>query len=202
MVANKWDIITDKTGVEGGYVNNSDDLGGETIWGITRTTANEWQQLWSKHHWDGKDMRLMPKALAYEIYDLGWWKKMYLDEIFAIDAFLADKLFDFGINAGRLNCIKSLQRVLNVSNRKGKDYPDLVVDGGMGPKSLNAIKTFISLNGKSGRDELMMMMISMQNYHYLDISEKREANESFTNGWRKRVYRDFVIYAKALVGVS
>lgn len=200
MALDKWGIIKDKTGVEGGYVNHSDDLGGETIWGITRATADEWRQLWQKHGWDGRDMRQMPKSLAYEIYDLGWWQRMNLDVIWDINPYLAERIFDFGINAGRINAGRSLQRVLNVSNRRAKDYADLPTTGNIGPMTIDALRAFLARNPNSGCDELTMMMFSMQNYHYVDISEKREANESFTNGWRKRVYRDFIYYAKSFIG--
>lgn len=198
MAMTKWEIIKDKTAVEAGYVNHSDDLGGETIWGITRMTANEWSSLWSKHGWDGKDMRLMPKSLAYEIYDVAWWRRMSLDTIWEINPYLAERIFDFGINAGRANAGRSLQRILNVSNRMAKDYPDLVVDGSIGPGTLRALDAFIKRNPSEACDQLTMMMFSMQNYHYVDISEKRERNESFTNGWRNRTWRDFKIYAKSL----
>lgn len=199
MAMNKWEIIKDKTGVEGGWVKHNDDLGGETIWGITRTTADEWSSLWAKHGWDGKDMRQMPKSLAYEIYDVAWWRRMSLDAIWEINPYLAERIFDFGINAGRANAVRALQRILNVSNRGGTDYPDIAVDGGLGPTTLATLNAFLKRNPNEGCDQLTMMMFSMQNYHYVDISEKRHANESFTNGWRNRVYRDFVYYAKSFL---
>lgn len=195
----KWAIIKDKTSVEAGYVDHRDDLGGETNHGITRATANEWSSLWAEYGWDGVDMRELPIELAYRIYDDGWWKRMKLDEIWKLSPFLAERIFDFGINAGRANAVVSLQRVLNVSNRKERDYDDLTVDGGMGNKTLNALSMFLERNASNGVEEMTMMMFSMQNYHYVKISEDREANESFTNGWRKRVFRDFVNYAKSFI---
>lgn len=194
-------IIIDKTGVEGGYVNDPDDLGKETNFGVTKTTAEdlEFRDLWVKHNWNG-DMRTMPKALAFDIYVRGWWDKMQLDTILSINPTLADRVFDFAINAGRENCGKSLKRVLNVLNRAQQDYEDLPVDTGtVGAKTMAALKAYVAKNGADASDKLTMMMFSMQNYHYVAISEAREKNEKFTNGWVNRVWRDFKLYAKKLI---
>lgn len=191
----KRHIIKDKTAVEAGYVDHPSDLGRATNHGITFATSREWQSLWPKYNWNG-DMRTLPIELAYEIYDLGWWQRMRLDHILAAYPMLADRMFDFGINAGRGNCCRSFQRVLNVLNRRGRDYDDLVVDGDIGPATLRAFNAFLHRAGTEGAARLTMMMFSMQNYHYVDISEKREANEDFTNGWINRTWRDLKIYAR------
>ncbi len=192
-------IIADKTAVEAGWVDDPRDLGGETNHGITKKTANEpeYRALWIKHGWDG-DMKTLPKQLAYDIYIQGWWNRMSLDSILQIYPMLADRVFDFAINAGRENCGKSLQRVLNVLNRQQKDFADLVVDGGVGQKTIQALRTYIERNGVEGAGKITMMLYSMQCYHYVAISEAREKNEAFTNGWVNRVWRDFKIYAKSL----
>lgn len=191
-------IIADKTAVEAGYVNHNDDLGGETNHGITRATADEHRSLWAKHNWDG-DMRTLPIALAYEIYQVAWWNRMQLDAILGIYPMLADRIFDFGINAGRGNAGRSLQRLLNVSNRQGRDYPDLVVDGAIGPRTVEALRQYATRNGDEAMGRLTMLMYSMQNYHYVDICEKRERNESFMNGWAARTWRDLKFYAAWMV---
>lgn len=193
----KWDIIKDKTGVEAGYVNHPDDKGGPTNFGITQTTAREYKHLWSKYSWDG-NMRTLPLNLALEIYDLGWWKAMKLDEVFSLSPDLAERMFDFGINAGRANAGKALQRVLNVLNKKGTLYKDISVDGSIGPGTISALTACIK-SSKETVLNLELAMFGMQTYHYIDISEKREDNESFTNGWLNRVRRDAKIYWTKLI---
>jgi lysozyme family protein len=192
-------IIADKTAVEAGYVNDPNDLGGETNCGITKETAYDpaYRDLWDHFGWDG-NMKTLPKELAYAIYTRGWWNKMLLDDVLEFYPMLADRLFDFAINAGRVNCGKAFQRVLNALNRQQKDYPDLVVDGGVGNVTIQAFKAYVTKNGAEGAAKLTMMMFSMQNYHYVAISEAREKNETFTNGWVNRVWRDFKIYADSL----
>lgn len=191
-------IIKDKTAVEAGWVNHNDDLGGETNHGITRATADEHKSLWVKHNWNG-DMRTLPIALAYEIYQVAWWDRMQLNSILTIYPMLADRLFDFAINAGRANAGRSLQRLLNVLNRKESDYKDLVVDGGVGPRTIEALRTYAARNGDEALGRITMLLYSMQNYHYVDICEKRARNESFMNGWAARTWRDLRHYANWIV---
>lgn len=201
MFQDKWAVIRDKTAVESGYVNNPKDLGRETIYGITKTTAEEWKSLWGKYNWNG-DMKTMPKQMAFEIYDLGWWAKMRLDEVWELSIPLAERMFDFGINAGRANAIRSLQEILNVLNKEGTLWPDIAMDGGIGQKTIDALKAYVNANRRDPEaiEKLTMMMFSAQNYHYVQISLKRAANEEFTNGWMNRTWRDFKHYANWLIG--
>lgn len=201
MFQDKWAVIRDKTAVEAGYVNNKKDLGGETIYGITKITAEEYRHLWSKYNWDG-NMRTMPKQLAFEIYDVGWWSRLRLDDVWELSIPLAERIFDFGINAGRANAGRSLQEILNVLNKEGTLWPDIAMDGGIGQKTIDALKAYVNANRRDPEaiEKLTMMMFSAQNYHYVQISLKRAANEEFTNGWMNRTWRDFKHYANWLIG--
>lgn len=199
MFKDKWGIIKDKTAVEAGFVDNPDDKGGATNFGITHITAKEWQSLWAKYNWNG-DMRTMPKDLAYEIYDKGWWQKLSLDPIFAVSPPLAERIFDFGINAGRGNAGRCLQMLLNVLNKQQTLWPDLAIDGAVGPGTIKAFDAFMRHHAKDPHavHKLTMMMFSAQNWHYVLISLERERNETFTNGWMNRTYRDFYHFAEWL----
>jgi len=185
-------IIKAKVNIEAGYVKDPDDLGGETIWGVTKATALE-------YGYKG-NMKDMPQSTAYDIYTKLWWNKLLLDDIVAINPLLADRMFDYAINAGRANCVESLQRLLNVLNNQETHYPDIVVDKGMGPKTRDTIKALFAKRGAEGMNYLMMALTGMQTYHYVDISEKRKANEKFTYGWMGRIWGEMSTYAKALFG--
>lgn len=191
-------IITNRVNVEAGYVNNPNDLGGETNHGITKATALEWKSLWAKYNWNG-DMKTMPYALAYDIYVQGWWNKMLLDQVSAVHPVLADRLFDWGINSGRQKGVLALQRILNVCNRNGKDYADIVADGAMGPGTMTALKAFMGVRGKAGLRYLITTHSGMQASYYVDISEQRAANETFTNGWLSRGYFNDSMYAALIM---
>ena len=180
-------IIKAKTAIEAGYSNNKNDLGGETNHGIIVATARE-------YGYTGP-MKDLTVEQAYAIYDKGWWQRMLLDQVLEISPLLADRMFDFGINSGRANAVKTLQRLLNVLNRQEKLYPDIGVDGGMGPGTIGALKKYVAARGKKGVDILNFAMVSHQVAYYTDISEKRKQNEEFTFGWYDRVFQEMPSYA-------
>ncbi len=191
-------IIRHRVNVESGYVNNSNDLGGETNHGITKATSLEWKSLWGKYNWNG-DMKTLPVELAMEMYVKGWWEPLRLDDVHAIHPVLCDRLFDWGINAGRKRGVFALQDLLNVCNRQEKDYADIGVDGLMGPGTLGALKAFMGKRGKAGLRYLITTHTGMQNSYYVDISKSRKANEEFTNGWLQRGYDNEALYAQLIV---
>ncbi|AFH21375.1 endolysin [Cronobacter phage CR3] len=182
----KEGIIRAKVNIEAGYVNNKNDLGGETNHGITIATAREFGYKGA--------MKDLTVAQALDIYDRGWWQRMWLDDILAISPAIADRLFDFGINSGRANAVKTLQRMLNVLNRQGKLYGDIATDGGMGKNTLAALKAFQKARGDKGIKVLAFALTCHQVSYYTDISEKRQANEEFTYGWYDRVFREMPEY--------
>lgn len=181
------EIIARSIKVEAGYVNNPNDKGGETNHGITAATAAEFKaDLVRLFSWDGT-MKNLTTDMAWWIYKTGWWDRLYLDEIFKIHPFLADRLFDFGINAGRTAAVTGLQRILNVMNRGQQDYADIIQDGAMGKGTLAALNSYIAKRGKVGILNLLQLLIDRQGWYYVEISEKRELNEEFMTGWVTRV---------------
>lgn len=192
-------IITDKTRIEGGYVNNPDDRGGKTNHGITESLARRYEdKLVSIFNWNGK-MRDLTKQMAYWIYKTHFWDFMKLDTVHHFHPLLADKMFDFGINAGRRTSVKVLQRYLTLNNNKGNLYPDLVIDGYVGAKTFHALERYLTVRqGVRGIWNLLHGFIAMQSAHYFDISESRERNETFTYGWVTRAADDAVEYVHVL----
>jgi lysozyme family protein len=76
-----------------------------------------------------------------------------------------------------------LQRALTALNRNGKDYPDLVPDGRIGPATLGRARRLPRLRGKGGETVLMRALEALQGERYLRLAEKRPANEAFLYGW-------------------
>lgn len=102
---------------EGGYVNDPEDPGGETNWGITVKVARD-----SGFH---ADMETMNKNEAILIYRRAYWNRMRCDEMpFAV----AFQVFDAGVNHGIHRSIQWLQRECGAT-----------VDGVIGPQTLERI---------------------------------------------------------------
>lgn len=196
----KVNIIKDKTGVEGGYVNHKADRGGETNHGITRALADDYKEkLVALFRWDGTMMNLS-EEMAFWLYDTHFWKRMKGDELLAIHPLIADKCFDVCINSGVTQGIKNLQLVLNLNNNSQKLYSDVGVDGLIGRATLQALASYVRLRGSEGIERLIVMLLAEQGGFYSRITQNREANEAFYYGWAGRVARDMKIYSKILWG--
>lgn len=172
------ELSKDIIGKEGAYVNNKDDLGGETIWGIIEATAR-------KNGYTGP-MRDMPRSTALAIYKSEYYIKPGFDRVAAISPRIAAELFDTGVNMGQSTGIRWLQRGLNALNQKGVAYPDINVDGIIGRQgtaTLNALRAFLRIRGGTGVEVMMKVLNGLQVARYIEIMEAREANETFGFGW-------------------
>lgn len=194
----KLNIITTWCGIEGKYVNNKLDRGGETNFGITHITAAEHKaELVKRFGWDGT-MRNLTFDMAYWIYDTAWWQRMRCDEIHAIHPFLADRVFDLAINGGRGLGVKTMQRILNACNRQGKDYSDITADGGVGRLTLDALRSYVAKRGQSGIETFVQYQLSLQGAHYITLAEKDVTQEEFVNGWGARITEINRLYQRVL----
>ena len=139
---------------EGGYVNDPKDPGGETNFGIAK-----------RSHPD-VDIKNLTKDGAKEIYYQEYWMKNRVPQ-------LPDDLkhiyFDMCVNQGRGRAVKILQQT---ANAKGAG---LKVDGGLGPKTIGALKGV----------ELQRVRAYRIKY-YADLVTRKPDLERFYYGWFKR----------------
>ena len=161
---------------EGGYVANSADRGGATCFGITEAVARA-------NGYQGA-MRALPRDEAAAIYRRLYWLCPRFDEVATRSAKVAAELFDTGANMGPAVAVTFLQRALTALNRNGNDYPDLVPDGRIGPRTLAALDSFLELRGRSGGETVLLRALeALQGERYLRLAERRPANEAFLYGW-------------------
>lgn len=174
----KKKIIDGIIAVEGDYVNDPNDSGGETKFGITKAVAiaNGYED----------DMRQLPRELAFEIYSKKYWDSLRLDEIVEIAPTVAEELADTGVNMGVDRAGKFLQRCLNTLNNSGQD---LIVDGKPGDKTITALKGFLHIRGLEGECVLFNMLNCLQGEFYISLVEKNPKNKNFIYGWFKNRVR-------------
>lgn len=178
---NKDEIFNAILEKEGGYVNHPDDKGGPTNWGITQVTARA-------HGYDG-DMQKLTRQQALDILNADYWIAPRFDHVAEISTAIAEKLCDAGVNMGPVLPGKWLQRWLNAFNHRGVLYPDLITDGVIGPRTLNALSHYVIRRGSEGELVLLRALNCSQGQYYLELAEKSEANKSFIYGWlRARTY--------------
>ncbi len=166
------DAVIDR---EGGYSDHPADRGGPTRWGITQATAR-------MHGYDG-DMRQLPRTTAVAIYRRLYWQRPGFDRVAERAPTLAAEMFDTGINMGPAVATGFLQRALNALNRGARDYPDIIVDGRIGPRTLAALDGLLRVREGAGEGVLLKAVEALQGERYLQLAERRPANEAFLYGW-------------------
>lgn len=173
----KRNIIDSIIEVEAGYVNNPNDSGGATNFGITERVARAWG-------YEG-DMRDLPHGTAFDIYAHEYWDSVRGDKLCDLSEAIAHEVVDTGINCGVMRASEFLQRVLNVMDKRGKLYQGLKVDGHIGPATISALASYLSV-----RSELIMLkaLNCLQGARYIELTERNDKNEDFIYGWfNKRV---------------
>ena len=169
---------------EGGYTNDPNDSGGETMYGVTVAEAR-------RHGYNGS-MKEMPSDLAVSIYLADYWTTPNFASIAPTSLTLALVMFDLGINMGVSRPAKFLQTLLcafNYDGRKNNPYADPAVDGQIGPGSLAALRAFYSWRGDDGIRLLTQALRGLAGSYYLAIVDGDKTQRVFTYGWLdKRAY--------------
>lgn len=164
-------IIAAVLNVEGGYVNNPKDPGGETNHGITVAVARE-------HGYQG-DMRELTRGIAEEIYYQDYIVKPGFSRIVPIQPAVAHKLVDAGVNTGTTRPSRWFQQTLNDLSHGGADYPQINVDGKVGPATITAYQRLEQKRGKVKACELTIKLLdSYQATYYTSLNMP-----TFTVGW-------------------
>ena len=170
-------IVTDTLQFEKGEVNDPDDPGKETKWGI------------SKRSYPQLDIAALTIEQAIEIYFQDFWISPGFN--FMDDFDLTRQAFDLGVNCGTRTAIKMLQRAVNsvctgeVAPRRRAAWRQKVVtllggktlrvDGLLGPITLAVIKAC------PYRDALNMALRGEAYDHY------KKGNPLYIPGWLERL---------------
>lgn len=171
LVAAALALVAAAFAVEGGYVNDPRDPGGETNHGVTKAVARE-------AGYTGP-MRAMTADQASAIYIDRYLMKPGFDRVLEHSMPTAEELFDSGVNAGPGRAARWFQESLNLLNNDGRDWPDIAEDGSIGPATLSA---YAALRRRRGdRDAcvlLIRLMDAKQAQHYASLRMER-----FVTGW-------------------
>jgi len=82
-----------------------------------------------------------------------------------------------------------LQRALNVLNRQAADYPDIVVDGVIGPMTLFTLDRYIGRRGTDEGLDVLWAVRALRSARYVEIAERNPSQEAFEYGWLARQVR-------------
>jgi lysozyme family protein len=174
-------------GHEGQWVNHPNDRGGETYKGIARRFHPNWtgwahiDAMKSQKGFPGNlrsiQQKLEPHVQSF--YKAQFWDRMRLDQVHSQQ--IANEMFDTAVNMGIAAAVADLQRSLNILNRNGKSYPQVAVDGKIGPITLS------TLNRHPNPRNVFNTLNGFQFMRYVAICERDPSQEEFFNGWLNRV---------------
>ncbi len=165
---------------EGGYVNDPDDPGGATNFGVTiHTMRRLGLDLDRDGDVDATDVKRLTRAQALDIFVTHYFERPLIAEL---PEALHATVFDMYVNAGA-NAIKILQRLLTEMG-----HP-CVVDGALGPNSIQAAR---AAYGNAPEYLADAYGIARRNY-YFRIADRRPASRKYARtraggkgGWIKR----------------
>jgi lysozyme family protein len=158
---------------EGGYVNDPDDLGGETYKGISRNSHSSWPG-WSivdqnklkpnlpKSLAANKELKLLVEQFYYDTF----WIPLKADEI--QNQTSAESVFDYAVNVGIRTATKVVQYVVGTK-----------ADGIMGEKTLSKINSI-----DFGYFQAALLVNKLK--YYVFIIRRRPTNKKFLLGWLSR----------------
>lgn len=159
-------IANDIIAREGGYVDDPDDLGGATNFGVTIGTL---RRLGIDNDGDGRvtssDVRMLTRAQARDIFVEHYFSGPRIDELPPV---LHATVFDMYVNAGT-NAVRILQRLLVDMGQ------NIVVDGQIGPQTIEACLIAQSLAPHHLADAFG---IARRNYYYA-LADRRPKSRKY-----------------------
>ncbi|MEM9351104.1 MAG: holin-associated N-acetylmuramidase [Pseudomonadota bacterium] len=163
---NVRDIAEEIIDREGGYVNDPDDPGGATNFGVTIHTM---RRLGLDLDGDGQvtsaDVKRLSRAQAVDIFLKHYFE---MPRIAELPEALQASVFDMQVNAGS-NAIKILQRLL------GKVGFPVTVDGTLGPKTIAAAANAVTAAPRHLADAYG---IERRNYYYA-LADRRPKSRKY-----------------------
>lgn len=171
---------------EGGYVNDPDDPGGPTKFGVTLQTLRDipWGDLDRDGDIDEFDVQALDRDHAVEIFLERYFYGPRIDELPEV---LQDTVFDMQVNAGA-NAVRILQRLLVEMGET------VFIDGALGPQTIGAAHRAAAKAPDHIRDAYG---IARRDY-YFSIADRRPASRKYARrrdggkgGWIRRA-EDFI----------
>lgn len=165
---------------EGGYVNDPDDPGGATNFGVTiHTMRRLGMDLDRDGDVDARDVRALTREQAVDIFVRHYFENPRIN---LLPEPLQASVFDMYVNAGG-NAVKILQRLL-------PEFGETVaVDGALGPNTAAAVGSAFE---KAGHYFVDAYGIARRNY-YFRIADARAASRKYARtrsggkgGWIRR----------------
>lgn len=154
---------------EGGFVDDPDDPGGRTNFGITQETYQNWHDAHynSSEVVDVKNISTEDVSLIYN----GYYVECGADRIGIVNPGLGIQLFDCAVNCGIGTAVKMLQKVLGT-----------LQDGMIGPATLAMVNEESNISCTSLKERYMLARM----IYYVKLVLKKPSMNKFLLSWLTR----------------
>jgi lysozyme family protein len=153
------EAFTQVIGLEGGYVNDPADPGGQTKYGI------------SKRAYPNVDIANLKLGGAKQIYLDDYWNKLDLS---SVQSQVATEVFEQAVNMGTTQAVLHLQQALLMLGFQ------VYVDGVMGGQTISAAN-------RANVTDLVRVMNGLQFMRYWNIASSNPSQKKFFRGWLRRL---------------
>ena len=163
---------------EGGLVDDKDDPGGITNYGISLRylkTKGAIGDIDGDGDVDGDDIRQLDRDDAAALYIADYWEKCWCN---ALPPSVAMAVFDCAVNCGPRRAIMLLQEVLHVK-----------IDGVIGPITVKA----------AFRKDTVIYYMGKRAQYYSDITRANSTLSKYLRGWFNRLFHLQSYIAKGFV---
>lgn len=185
--------------VEGGYANDPDDKGGETMKGIARNYWKDWEgweiidEIKEEHGTSPEiinekaEQNSRLQMLVKEFYKENFWDRQNLDMVDNYE--IAEEIFDTAVNQGVEKGGLYLQKALNLLNNNEQIYKNILDDGWVGEKTIKALNAYMETSNWSTRTKRMLekTLLKIMDFYqlkkYIGIAESDEEQEKYILGW-------------------
>ena len=178
---------------EGGYVNDPDDPGGETVFGISRKFHPDWVgwetiDFFTTEEKKNLDLDILRDEPALfdavsKFYYYKFYTRLKCDNIENLFSKLACNIFDFAVNAGIKTSAKTLQKAINKAC-VDLHMTNILEDGIIGNKTLEKLNIIIAHD--YNKAELLHYFKELRILYYIDITKKRPVFLKYLKGWTDR----------------
>jgi lysozyme family protein len=154
---------------EQGFVNNPNDRGGPTKYGITQATLAKWRG----QAVTVDDVRALEKREARAIYEKRYLTGPHIDRI--PHPLLRELVLDIGVLSGPATAIRLLQQCLLDEHGQA-----LTADGVIGPTTLHA------LWGRDEPDIIQIKLVRQRVIQLVNVVQEDPTQLEFLEGWVTR----------------
>ena len=169
--------------IEGGYSMDRFDPGGETYMGISRVYWPDWEGwTWidSESIQGNPIQKTLLQTAVRRFYRTNFWNIIRGNDLAQYTTDLSSEVFDTSVNLSTDKASKFLQEALNLLNANQSLYPDLMIDGQLGPKSMYCLDQYTK---KTNTMTLLLNVLNnLQGEYYINKMRKYPEKERW-RGW-------------------